>query len=81
VGAALIDHVAAWALRQGARALTLTTFRDVPWNTPYYERLGFKVVEGEEVGPGLRAIVRTESSARWASEPRVCMRRELIDTD
>jgi hypothetical protein len=32
----------AWAQRHGLAALTLTTFTDVPWNMPYYERLGFR---------------------------------------
>jgi len=41
LGAALIDHVESWASSQGHRALTLSTFRDVAWNRPYYERLGF----------------------------------------
>ena len=41
LGAALVDHLAAVAAAEGRAALTLTTFRDVPWNAPYYERLGF----------------------------------------
>jgi GNAT superfamily N-acetyltransferase len=40
VGAALIEHLAAIARSEGRAALTLTTFRDVPWNAPYYQRLG-----------------------------------------
>jgi GNAT superfamily N-acetyltransferase len=39
IGAALIDHVAALARSSGRSAVTLTTFRDIPWNAPYYERL------------------------------------------
>jgi len=41
IGAALIDHVAGIARADGRPALTLTTFRDIPWNAPYYARLGF----------------------------------------
>jgi GNAT superfamily N-acetyltransferase len=77
VGQALIDHAAAWAREQGANALTLTTFRDVPWNAPYYERLGFRVMTPEEIGPALAGILRTESGREWGREPRVCMRRDL----
>jgi predicted N-acetyltransferase YhbS len=77
VGQALIDHTAEWAREQGTTALTLTTFRDVPWNAPYYERLGFRVMTPEEIGPALAAIVRTESQREWGREPRVCMRRDL----
>jgi GNAT superfamily N-acetyltransferase len=56
--------------------LTLTTFADVPWNAPYYARLGFRVLPESEWTPGLRAIRAREASIgldRWA---RVCMRRE-----
>ncbi|NOT40274.1 MAG: GNAT family N-acetyltransferase [Alphaproteobacteria bacterium] len=31
--------------------LSLTTFRDVPWNAPYYARLGFIERDGGELGP------------------------------
>jgi GNAT superfamily N-acetyltransferase len=73
VGKALIDHVAAWARSHDSQALTLTTFRDVPWNAPYYKRLGFRVLTADEIGPGLRAIVEAEKQREWSSEPRVCM--------
>ena len=66
IGAALIEHVT----RPG-RAVTLTTFRDVPWNQPYYERLGFRVVT--EVSPGLAEIVRREASAGLDPASRVVM--------
>jgi GNAT superfamily N-acetyltransferase len=35
IGAALIEHLAGVARAEGRSALTLTTFRDVPWNAPY----------------------------------------------
>jgi GNAT superfamily N-acetyltransferase len=70
VGAALIDHLAAVT---DAPALTLTTFRDVPWNAPYYERLGFRVFEP---GPELAALVRREAAQIPGGAPRVAMRRE-----
>ena len=42
IGAALIGQVEAWGRSQGAPATTLTTFRDVAWNGPYYARLGYR---------------------------------------
>ena len=71
IGAALIDHLAAVS---GAPALTLTTFRDVPWNAPYYERLGFRVFEP---GPELAALVREEAERIPGDAPRVAMRRAV----
>lgn len=72
LGAALIEHLAAVAARP---ALTLTTFRDVPWNAPYYERLGFTVVEPADQGPELAALVCREAERIPGDTPRVAMRR------
>jgi GNAT superfamily N-acetyltransferase len=77
IGAALVEHLAGWARARGAPALTLTTYAEVAWNAPYYERLGFRRLADDELTPGLRRI-RAEEAAhgldRW---PRVGMRREL----
>jgi len=75
LGAALIDAVADWALGAGIRTLTLTTFQDVPWNAPYYARIGFRTVPREDWSPVLQGIVADEAElGRW---PRVVMKREL----
>ena len=42
IGRALIEHAIADARGRGARAVTLRTFAEVPWNGPFYERLGFR---------------------------------------
>jgi GNAT superfamily N-acetyltransferase len=76
IGRALIDHVGAWASGQGLRALTLTTFRAVPWNAPYYERLGFTEPPGGPA-PGLAAIMAAETAAGLDPATRVCMRRPI----
>src|SRR3954453_5207931 len=39
IGRALMEHVRAWAITNGHPRITLTTFRDVPWNRPLYEHL------------------------------------------
>jgi GNAT superfamily N-acetyltransferase len=77
LGAALIEHVAGWARDHGSPALTLTTFTDVTWNGPYYQRLGFRPLADDELTPGLRAI-RAEEAAHGLDEwPRYAMRRDL----
>ena len=45
VGSLLLDTVCVWARESGYSAVTLRTFRDIPWNRPFYERRGFRVVE------------------------------------
>ena len=74
LGAALIDHLAAVT---DTPALTLTTFRDVPWNAPYYARLGFHALEPADYGPELAAVVRDEAERIPGDAPRVAMRREI----
>ncbi|WP_372410455.1 GNAT family N-acetyltransferase [Streptomyces luteireticuli] len=75
VGRALLEHAAGVARESGATALTLTTFADVPWNAPYYERCGFRRLGEGELTPGLRAVREREAVLeRWG---RVCMGRDL----
>jgi GNAT superfamily N-acetyltransferase len=77
VGAALIDHLAKVARTEGCPALTLTTFRDVAWNAPYYERLGFTEVAPADQGPELAALVAAEAARIPDDAPRVAMRRAV----
>ncbi|HWB36699.1 MAG TPA: GNAT family N-acetyltransferase, partial [Rugosimonospora sp.] len=68
IGRQLLEHAAGYARARGMRALTLTTFRDVPWNEPYYERCGFEVVPEREWTDGLRRIREQEAAHgldRW----------------
>jgi GNAT superfamily N-acetyltransferase len=41
IGTALVAAAKAEARARGHRRLTLSTYRDVPWNAPFYTRLGF----------------------------------------
>jgi GNAT superfamily N-acetyltransferase len=75
LGQALIEHLARLAAGQGAAGLTLTTYRDVPWNAPYYRRLGFIEIPEARLSPGLRAIRDLERTAGLDSWPRVAMFR------
>ncbi|MGP3988310.1 GNAT family N-acetyltransferase [Streptomyces sp. 3N207] len=77
IGRALLDHLTARAAADRMPALTLTTFTDVPWNAPYYARLGFRTLAAHELGPELREIRVRETKAGLDRWPRVCMRREV----
>jgi GNAT superfamily N-acetyltransferase len=77
LGRTLIDHVADWARERQLSELTLTTFTDVAWNGPYYERLGFVAVPPAELGPQLRAIREHEVAVGLDRWPRTAMRRTL----
>ncbi|MFF4354871.1 GNAT family N-acetyltransferase [Streptomyces sp. NPDC001530] len=77
VGRALLAYAADRAHEEGLTALTLTTFAEVPWNAPYYRRIGFRVLEEAELTPGLRKIRAAEAGHGLDRWPRVCMRRAL----
>ena len=77
IGAGLLDVVADRARASGLAGLSLSTFRDVPWNAPYYRRLGFVEVADAALTPGMRAI-RAEHLARGLDEAaRVFMVRGI----
>ena len=73
IGAQLLAAAGSWAAERGLHAVTLTTFRDVPWNAPYYRRLGFSVFPRAEWGPSLRARMGTEAARGLDAWPRVAM--------
>ncbi|WP_433795733.1 GNAT family N-acetyltransferase [Actinoplanes sp. CA-252034] len=80
IGRLLLDRAAAYALRVGATALTLTTFAEVAWNAPYYRRCGFETMSDAAITPELRAVRAHETAIGLDRWPRVCMRRMLSQT-
>jgi ribosomal protein S18 acetylase RimI-like enzyme len=77
VGRALVDEVLAWSASRGLPSVTLVTFRDVPWNGPYYEKLGFAAVTA--LTPALQALL--DQGATWGVPRDVVMRRSLVDAE
>jgi GNAT superfamily N-acetyltransferase len=75
LGAKLVLRVCEWAASQGHESITLTTFRDVPWNMPFYLRLGFAVVPPEEFSDALRTVVDDETRRGIDPSRRVVMKR------
>jgi GNAT superfamily N-acetyltransferase/catechol 2,3-dioxygenase-like lactoylglutathione lyase family enzyme len=77
LGTLLLDHVCAWAQAQGHPAVTLSTFRDVSWNGPFYSKNGFRALQPSEWTSGMRAIREKEDRHGLRVEARVFMRRDL----
>lgn len=73
VGTALVRAVCEWATVSGYPMLTLTTFRAVPWNAPFYARLGFVEIPRETLRPELAAVVAEEAHRGLDSRTRVVM--------
>ena len=77
LGKALLDTAVAWAQQHGLPAVTLTTYASVPWNAPYYERLGFQVLTEDQMSSGLRSIREHEAARGLAAWTRVTMWRAV----
>jgi len=77
IGRALIERAVEWAAACGHPAVTLTTFRDVPWNAPFYRRCRFVDMAEDELGPEMRAKRTTEAGYGLDPDLRVCMRRSI----
>lgn len=76
-GRALIETVVAEARRLALPAVTLTTFRDIPWNGPLYTHLGFKALGPPELNGRLTAVLMRERRLGLDGEARCAMRLEL----
>jgi len=77
VGGALLEAAAEIARGLGARAMRITTYDHLPWNRPFYEKHGFRVVPEQACGPEMLAEYAYEK--KWLPEPhqRVLMCRSL----
>lgn len=62
-------------LRQAFREIGPGTFQAVPWNGPYYARLGFREMAPGEITPGLVAVLDDEAAHGIDPATRVCMCR------
>ena len=74
IGRRLVAAVCAWAASEGCTEVTLTTFRDVPWNAPFYASCGFEPIEPAKLPANLAEIVREESTRGLDPARRVVMR-------
>ena len=78
LGGRLVTAVCGWAAASGYRSVTLSTFRNVPWNMPFYARLGFEVIPQDELSAALRSVVQDEARRGLDLGRRVVMRRASI---
>jgi len=74
LGRRLVQTVCAWATSHGFDAVTLTTFRHLPWNMPFYAQLGFEALATDEVSAALRSVIDDEMRRGLDPARRVVMR-------
>jgi GNAT superfamily N-acetyltransferase len=76
-GRALVIAVAGDARAKNLPAVTLTTFRDIPWNGPFYARLGFVEVPHADANPRLAGLRGREAAVGLDIANRCIMRLAL----
>jgi GNAT superfamily N-acetyltransferase len=75
IGRRLVAIAKDWAAERGHETLFLSTFVDVAWNAPLYQRLGFDIVPADSLTPAMKEIQANEARAGLAN--RVFMRTRL----
>lgn len=74
-GSALLRVVCDWAHEAGYPGVTLSTFRHVPWNAPFYERRGFRVIDPHTLSEDHVRVVEGERRRGLRTDLRVIMVR------
>jgi GNAT superfamily N-acetyltransferase len=77
IGTQLLTAVAQWAKGQEHAEVTLTTFRDVPFNAPLYAKRGYEIIPEAEWTDALRDLVAHEATLGLDPAQRVVMRQRL----
>ncbi len=78
IGRHLVEHVVDQAQQRQLGSVTLTTFRDVPWNAPLYARWNFAEQVFGELPSWLQKIRKEEDSSELGRWPRVAMLRRVV---
>ncbi len=73
LGARLLRAVIELARERECAEVTLTTFRHLPWNAPFYARHGFRAIEADELSSDLAQRLAEEREAGLDPLKRVAM--------
>ncbi len=77
IGRRLVEVVWEWAKASGHDLITLSTFRNISWNAPFYSKLGFVEVTEESLGPEINQFRNNERNAGLDVDARIIMRKPL----
>jgi GNAT superfamily N-acetyltransferase len=77
LGSGLLMAVKDLARHRGLSAVTLSTFRDIAWNAPFYGRLGFVELSEDRLNPRLTAVRAREAALGLDVTNRCTMRLDL----
>ena len=77
IGTALVETIEAWARAHRFREVALTSFRDVPWNAPFYQRLGYEIVAEPDLDAVLLGWLQDEGARGLDRSRRVALLKRL----
>jgi GNAT superfamily N-acetyltransferase len=77
IGSALLAAACERARERGLRRMVLTTFRELPFNAPWYARCGFVELAPAELDDALERVLAAEVEAGLDGEARCAMARVL----
>lgn len=77
IGTQLVASVIDAARSRQFATVSLITFRHLPWNAPFYEKLGFCPVATPDLGPELAAMMAEDAAAGIDTSKRIAMRLTL----
>ena len=80
IGKTLFSARIAYARAAGFERVTVSTFLNVPWNAPTYERWGYRIMKDHELTPDLRQIQKHEIEHGLIGDKRVVMAYDLSPT-
>ena len=77
LGRRLVDAACAFAKTEGAPAITLSTFREIAWNGPFYAKAGFHEVPRNQWTPAFHLLHHREAELGLPIDRRCFMRKDL----
>lgn len=76
IGTLLMNNLTSKARKLGQPQIILSTFRDVPWNAPFYARLGYRIIRKQDYQPFMIEIETAQRPFMDVSK-RVFMRKRV----
>ncbi|MBN9220203.1 MAG: GNAT family N-acetyltransferase [Mesorhizobium sp.] len=60
IGSTLLSSAINHAAALRVPAVSLTTFKEPPWNGPWFRKRGFQPMRGDQIGAGLRGVMERQ---------------------
>lgn len=78
IGRKLLQYAIENAKKEKFEKVTLTTFIEVPWNAPFYAKLGFRILSKQCIPPYLQNTLQSEATFGFDTQTRCAMYLDII---